>query len=81
MVEGRRANLLENMWTVQYPWLVEIVYYQGGEFLSNEFKSSLIENEYGINTNPNSPGNPNANAIIERIHKVIGNLVHTYNLQ
>ena len=28
-----------------------------------------------------SPGNLQANAIIERIYQVLGNLVHTYNLQ
>ena len=41
----------------------------------------MIENEYDINTKPDSPGNPQAKAIIERIHQVLGNLVHTYNIQ
>ena len=41
----------------------------------------MIENKYGIKTKPDSPGKPKANATIERIHKVLGNLVHTYNLQ
>ena len=44
------VNLVETTWMVQYPWTVEIIYYQGGEFLGHEFKSILIENEYGINT-------------------------------
>ena len=41
----------------------------------------MIEQEYGIKTKPSPPGNSQANANIERIHQVLGNLVHTYNLQ
>ena len=75
------ANLVETTWLVQYPWPVEITYDQGGEFLGHEFKNGLIENEYSIQTKPASPGNPHANATIERLHQVLGNLVHTRNLQ
>ena len=74
-------NLVETTWLVRYPGPVEITYDQGGEFLGREFKNSLIENEYGIKTKPASPGNPQANTIIERTHQVLGNLIHTYNLQ
>ena len=41
----------------------------------------MIEQEYGIKTKPVSSGNPQANATLERIHQVLGNLVRTYNLQ
>ena len=75
------ATLVETMWLVQYPWPAVITYYQGGEFLGHEFKNSLIQYEYGIETRPASPGNPQANATIERMHQVLGNLVCTYNLQ
>ena len=74
------VNLVETMWLVQYPWPVEIMYDRGVEFLGHEFKSSLIEQEYGIKTKPTSPRNPQEDATIERIHPVLGNLVHTYNL-
>ena len=40
----------------------------------------MIENEYGIKINPDPPGNPQENTIIERIHKLLVNLVSTYNL-
>ena len=75
------ANLVGNTWLVRYPWPVEIAYDQGGEFLVHEFKNSLIENEYGINTNPIYPRNPQTNTIIEIIHQVQDNIAHTYNLQ
>ena len=44
-------------------------------------KIFLIENKYGIKNKPASPDNPQANAIIEIIHQVLGNLAHTYNIQ
>ena len=75
------ANFVETLWLVRYPWTVEITYDQGGEFLGHEFKNILIEDEYGINNKPASPGKPQENAIIEIIHQVLGNLLCTYNLQ
>ena len=37
----------------------------------------MIENEYGINTNPASPQNPQANATKDIIQQVLGNLLRT----
>ena len=75
------ANLAETTWLVRYPWLVEITYDQGGELLVHKFKNSLIDNEYGIKTKPDSLGNPQANRKTKIIHQVLGNLVRTYNIQ
>ena len=75
------SNLIGTTQTSRYHWTVYIKYYQGGEFLGHQFKNSLIEEEYDIKTNPYYPGNPQSNATRERIHQVLGNLVHTYNLQ
>ena len=55
------ANLEETTWLVRYPQTVEITYDGGGELLIHGFKNSLIEEEYGINTKTDSPGNPQAN--------------------
>ena len=41
----------------------------------------MIEDEYGIKTNPAPPKNPQENSPIKRINQVLGNLVHKYNLQ
>ena len=41
----------------------------------------MIENKYVIKTKPASPGKPQANVIVERIHQVLWNLVRTYNVQ
>ena len=37
------ADLLETTWMVRYPWPVEIMYDQGGEFLGQRFKSIFME--------------------------------------
>ena len=66
---------------VRYPRPLEIIYDRGGEFLGHEFKNSLIEDKYGTDNKPDSPGNPQVNSTIERINQVLGNLVCTYILQ
>ena len=73
--------MVETTWLVQYTWPVEITYDLGGEFFGHKLKNSLIENYYVIKTKPDSPGNQQANATIERIHQVLGSLVYSYNLQ
>ena len=62
------ANLLETAWLCRYPRTIEITYDQGKEFNGNEFRKSLIEDEYGIAAKPSTSGNPISNAILERIH-------------
>ena len=57
------------------------MYDQGKEFIGPEFRKSLIKTEYGINVKPSTSGNPMSNAILERIHQVLGNLVRNFNIQ
>ena len=73
------ANLVETTWLSTYPRPIEIMYDQGKEFISSEFRKSLIETEYGISTKPSTSWNPMFNAMLERIHQVLGNLVQTVN--
>ena len=40
----------------------------------------MIKQECAIYTKPDSPGNTPANSTIETIHKVLGDIVRTYNL-
>jgi hypothetical protein len=74
------ADLLERSWLCRYPWPEEIIYDNGGEFIGPEFQS-LIRDEYHIKCKPISVKNPQANAIIERVHQVIGNMIRTFELQ
>jgi hypothetical protein len=41
----------------------------------------MLKNDYGIKRKPITVRNQQANAIVERVHKVIGNIIHTFDLQ
>ena len=71
------VNLVATMQLSRYPRPIETMYDQGNEFIGHEFRKSLIEDEYGITAKLNTSGNPMSNAILERIHQVLGNLVRT----
>ena len=57
-------KLVETTWLSRYPIQIEITYDQGKEFISYEFRKSLIENEYGVTSKPITSGNPMSNAIL-----------------
>ena len=56
------------------------MYDQGSDFIGNEFIKPLIEEAYGITAKPITSGNPMYNGVLERIHQIIGNLGHTFNI-
>ena len=64
------ANLLETMFLVRYPYILGIMYDQGGEFLSREFLNSVIEKKYllrfTLNTTPppDRVSSPNRDAAV-----------------
>lgn len=66
---------LEHAWLTRYPWPEFITYDAGPEFKA-EFKT-LIEKEYGIKAKPSSKRNPQSNAVLERVHGTIGNMIRT----
>src|SRR5207253_500570 len=41
----------------------------------------MILHDYGIKAKPITVRNPQANAIVERIHQVIGNIIRTFDLE
>ena len=65
----------------RYPRPIEITYDQGKEFIGHEFRKFLIETEYEITDKPSTAGNTMSNAILERIHQVLGNLVWNFNIK
>ena len=40
----------------------------------------MIKNDYGIKMKPITTWNPQANAIVERVHQTIGNMIRTFEL-
>ena len=73
--------LVETMWLFRYPIPIEIRYDQRKKYFGHKFRKYLIETEYRITNKPSTSGNPMYNAILERIHQVLGKLVRTFNTQ
>jgi hypothetical protein len=73
------ANIVETTWITRYPWPTVITYDQGTEFMA-EF-AQMVRNDYGIKSKPITKRNPQANAIIERVHQTIGNIIRTFQVQ
>ena len=73
------ANIAEEEWFSRYPWPTQVTYDRGTEFIGQEFQKML--EDYGVKKKPNTTRNPQANAIVERVHQVIGNIVRTFELQ
>ncbi len=75
---GTTANIVEQTWLTRYPWPQEIIYDRGKEFMGDFAK--MICKDYGIKRRPITTRNPQANAIIERIHQTLGNILRTFEL-
>jgi transposase InsO family protein len=65
----------ENEWLSRYPRPVRCIYDQGPEFMGAAFQTML--NRWGIEAHPISVRNPQANAVCERMHQTVGNLLRT----
>ena len=74
------AIIAEQDWFSRYPWPTQITYDRGSEFIGKDFQS-MIKQDYGIKGKPITVRNPQANAIVERIHPVIGIIIQTFELE
>ena len=72
------ANIAEEEWFSRYPWPTQVTFDRGSEFIGHEFKKML--NDYGVKKKPITTRNPQANAIVERVHQTIGNIIRTFEL-
>jgi hypothetical protein len=71
-------DLFHNTWLACYPRPQFIVFDNGGEF-KREFKQMF--ESYGIKAKPTTSHNPQANAIIERVHKVVEKMLRSFDLE
>ena len=71
-------DLFHNTWLARYPRPQFIVFDNGGKF-KREFKQMC--NNYGIIAKPTTSHNPQANSIIERIHKVVNEMLRSFYLE
>ena len=74
------SNLVEMTWLMRYPRPSKIITDRGGAFTGHFFKNTM-ENDFGIEVKYATTANPQANAIVERIHQVIGNMLRTLGLE
>ena len=68
------SNLVNKTWFSRYPRCQYIIYDNGSEFKLH-FKA--LCDSYGITSKPTSVKNPQANAILERVHQVISSMLRT----
>ena len=73
------ANVAELTWFTRYPYPTKVILDRGKEFMA-EF-SQMIKRDYGIKPKPITTRNPQANAILERVHQTIGNILCTFNVK
>ena len=72
------ANKLELVWLTRYPWPTEVVMDRGKEF-AKEVKA-MLHDEYGCIRKLITTRNPQANAMIERAHQVIHNMIRSLKI-
>jgi hypothetical protein len=73
------ANKLETTWFNRYPWPTEVIMDRGKEFMG-EVKDTLLP-YYGIKRKPITTRNPQANAMVERAHQTIHNMIRSLGLK
>ena len=69
------ANQFANCWLAQYRRPIECIHDNGGEFIGHEFRALL--NQAGIKSKPTTVKNPQANAVCERMHKTVADIIRT----
>jgi hypothetical protein len=74
------AIIIEQEWFSRYPWPTQVTFDRGSEFIGQDFQK-MIKEDYGVKAKPITVRNPQANAIVERVHQVIGNIIRTFELE
>ena len=74
------ANIVEQEWFCRYPWPGVVTLCKGNEFIGQDFKN-MIQRDYGIKHKPITVRNPEANAVVERVHQVLANMARTFELE
>ncbi len=71
------SNLVYKCWFIRYPYCSYMIYNNGSEF---KLHFQALCKTYGITRKPTSIKNPQANAILERMHAVFTNMLRTTEL-
>jgi transposase InsO family protein len=73
------SNILEQAWLVRYPWPTKVVMDRGREFMGEV--RDMLKDDYGIVRKPITTRNPQANAMVERAHQTIHNLIRSQQIR
>ena len=76
---AENVNMKKKTWFTCYPLPQQIVFDRGTKFMAKFAK--MCQNEYGMKKKPITTRNPQSNAIIERIHQTIGNIIRTFDVE
>jgi hypothetical protein len=72
-------DLFHSTWLARYPQPQFIVFDNGGEF-KREFKQMYMQDSYD-KVKPTTSHNPQANAIIVEVHKIVNEMLRSFNLE
>ena len=72
------SNNLEIAWLNRYPIPVEVIADRGREFMGEVLR--MLRDDYNVKKNLITTRNPQANAICERAHQTVHNLIRTLKL-
>ena len=75
---SRISQIINSSWLSRYPRPKNVVYDNGSEF---KLYFKALCDSYGLVRKPTTIKNPQANAINERIHQVIGNMLRTSGIE
>jgi len=73
------AAMYELTWLQWYPWPTEVVLDRGKEFMGE--MRCMLRDDYGITRKPITTHNPQANAMVERAHQTIHNMIRTHQIR
>ena len=73
----RIAKLVNKTWLSRYPRCQTLIYDNGSEF---KLHFERLCDSYGIKRKPTTVKNPQANAVLERVHQVLGQMLRTAEL-
>ena len=71
------SNLVNKCWFSRYPRCKYVIYDNGSEF---KLHFETLCDSYGLKRKPTSIKNPQANAILERVHQVVMSMIRTAEL-
>ncbi len=73
------ANKFETAWLNRYPWPEQVQLDRGTEFMGAI--SDMLFNDYGFKKKPITTRNPQANAMVERAHQTIHNMIRSQRVK